>query len=373
MVGDSGTVLYYHDSSWEQVVLPDDYTALRFRAVHATSTENVWVAGDKGTIIHFDGTGWKEVINPLSAQPIPISDIYFFDAHNGWACGDSTFFLKCTDDQWTAVTGNWFIDSTNELKNLESMDFVDRNNGWAILQEFRNSILHWDGVTWKRQTVECKNNYMLIDISAFDTQHILAVGRTDGILRYENDTWFDIADTGTIVNRGAAYYTAVDMVDTAEAWIAFRRISGNLKNDHATLYHYKNGIMSYTLTVRKSIFLDIHFTDKEHGWAVGSVVARYGAGDPTVLHDKQQKSISSTSNTILGINNSTISYFCTSDGLLYFYLYSVNGKLIKKIAKQVHTTGIQILRLDNFDLPAGVYFCNVVFNDYVHGTKVVLH
>lgn len=373
MVGDSGTVLYYHDSSWEQVILPDDYTALRFHAVHATSLENIWVSGDKGTIIHFDGTGWKEVIHPLTGQQIPIRDIYFFDAHNGWASCDSIFLLKCTNDLWTVVTGDWFIDTIYFMKNLVSIDFTSPDNGWAVIQDRYNSILHWDGVTWKRQPVQYKWRYTLYDISAYDAQHVFAVGRTSGILRYEEDLWFDLADTNRAAERGAAFYTAVEMVDTAEVWLTHFYISGNLKANHASIRHYKQGILNHVFAVRKQFFYDIHFIDKEHGWAVGTVVARYGAGDPTAVHDKQQKCISSTSNTIQCIYNSAISYYCTTEGLLFFYLYSVNGKLIKKIEKLVYITGIQILHLDNFDLPAGVYFCNVVFNDQVHGTKVVLH
>lgn len=101
------------------------------RAIFFVDSNTGWVTGDGGTIRKTTdgGTTWNQQVSGTTIDNL--SGICFIDSLTGWIVGGpydtSCVILKTTDggSNWVEQTSpiNWY---------LESVQFLDANNGWAV-------------------------------------------------------------------------------------------------------------------------------------------------------------------------------------------------------------------------------------------------
>jgi photosystem II stability/assembly factor-like uncharacterized protein len=72
-----------------------------------------------------------------------LNSIFYVDDQNGWAVGDNGTILRFTNGSWSSFP-------SGTVRNLKSVWFTDNNNGWAV--GANGTILYFDGTSWTTQT-----------------------------------------------------------------------------------------------------------------------------------------------------------------------------------------------------------------------------
>jgi photosystem II stability/assembly factor-like uncharacterized protein len=96
-VGDSGKILHYQGSTWQQTDSPVE-TALW--DVDMRSTEEGWIVGDNGTILHFDGVVWSITAVPTQAGLYAVT---IDDEGEAWAVGSGGTLLRFDGQKWVKM------------------------------------------------------------------------------------------------------------------------------------------------------------------------------------------------------------------------------------------------------------------------------
>ena len=94
------------------------------RSIYFPSSSKGWIAGDNGTILHTSdgGKNWEKQTSGTSYN---LNSICFIDENNGWAAGDSIIL-------YTSDGGlNWRYSETFEGINFYNINFTDKENGWT--------------------------------------------------------------------------------------------------------------------------------------------------------------------------------------------------------------------------------------------------
>jgi len=82
-VGDSGTIIRWNGTGWNNVSSPIPVGKHLFSVDMVSSTEG-WAVGSDGCIIHWDGTRWSNVTSPTGAWLMCIDMV---SSTNGWIVG----------------------------------------------------------------------------------------------------------------------------------------------------------------------------------------------------------------------------------------------------------------------------------------------
>lgn len=191
-------------------------TADAMKAVHFVSTTTGWASGENGSIMKTinGGNSWTLQNSGTSET---LRAIFFADANNGWAAGDNGTIVA------TTTGGNsWQSQSSGVGTTLTGIEFVNSTTGWIV--GLNNTILKTTtGTSWSAQT-----------------------------------------------NQGGAMW-GLSMLSTTNGWSAgdFNSVQGSprlLKTTNGTSWAntYNSGVSSF------SGFSDIHFSDANTGWVVGS-------------------------------------------------------------------------------------------------------
>jgi photosystem II stability/assembly factor-like uncharacterized protein len=132
VVGDSGIVLISNDRgiSWTQ------QTSITISELNAITLWNCpgYIVGDNGIILKTpnDGLSWEI---QQSGNPYPLNSVSFIDGDNGWAVGGGGggFFYDSATVLHTSDGGiNWLSQLNEEMTGLYDVHFVDENIGWAV-------------------------------------------------------------------------------------------------------------------------------------------------------------------------------------------------------------------------------------------------
>lgn len=285
----------------------------RFQSIHFVDAQHGWVAGgydvpyigrSRGVILKTEdgGVSWQS-INGLFLSKI--NKVYFSDRANGWAVGDRGN-LHQTGISFTSNGGQtWSSQSSGEMRDW--VDAVQTSGGFI-------------GVAESGELATVNNNQLqpsillngaqakLNRICLLDPQQGIGVGR-DGtviktndagrsftpIIKSDQTTDGAAAANGLIQQLQLFDFTAV-CVSPGKIWFA-----GNPGSIVFSVDRSSGAVMTHTTGVAVPIF-DLHFSDDQHGWAVGAlgqILATNDGGQSWQVQRGQYRSVA-----LLGVADS---------------------------------------------------------------------
>jgi photosystem II stability/assembly factor-like uncharacterized protein len=187
------------------------------KAVHFTSISTGWVAGENGTIMKTldGGVNWN-LLNSGTSQTLRA--IFFIDTNNGWACGDLGTLITTTDGG-----ANWTFQNSGTSNTLTGIEFVSSTTGWAV--GLNNTLIKTttSGSTWTTQA-----------------------------------------------NQGGSMW-GLSMINATNGWSAgdYNSVQSSVRllkttNGNNWTAVYNSGVTTF------NSFNDIHFSDANSGWVVGT-------------------------------------------------------------------------------------------------------
>ena len=190
--------------------------------------------------------------------PTPLNSVHFVDDNNGWAVGlnyaPQRGVILHTVNGGTA----WTEQTSNVNTELRSVHFVDDNNGWAVGDN--GVILHTvdGGTAWTGQTSSVTNN--LRSVHFVDANNGWVVG-VNGVILHTTDGGIKWTK---YVNVGSGTLNSVHFTDSNNGWIV---------GDNQLILYTVNGGSTWvdqTPSTGSGTLNSVHFTDRNNGWAVGS-------------------------------------------------------------------------------------------------------
>ena len=248
---------------WEEQQTPE--LTYAYNDIYFVDTDNGWAVGDIGKIVHTTdgGENWSEQTSGTAGN---LNSVYFVDADNGWAVGEADSHSNGGGlIMYTSNGGSsWdFRDSSACAfdRDLNSVDFIDANEGWAVGEDGR--VCH---------TVNGGDDWTFVDIET--TQTLSQVFFNDdglhgwiatygGILKVYytidgGDTWdYSILHTGE-----SGYIPSIYFINNLQGWAT---------THIGTLYYTDDGGISWTHVDSPPPFSveSIFFIDENEGWMVG--------------------------------------------------------------------------------------------------------
>ncbi|MFH1052189.1 MAG: YCF48-related protein [bacterium] len=156
---------------------------VNFQCITFTDDNTGWIIGDdqlnKELVLYKTtdaGENW--VKNVLDLPCYSLSYIFFSDAEHGWISGNyPTYLLRTTDGG-----ENWIKKDMNTQKSINSLFFIDENEGWAVGGSYDRIngssilIIHTTdgGENWEMQLDTW--TYSMNDVVFYDNQNGWAVG-----------------------------------------------------------------------------------------------------------------------------------------------------------------------------------------------------
>lgn len=192
VVGDSGTIIWYNGSSWQNVAVGS--TDQDLKDVVSFPTGDVWTVGDSYrvigtnyyTILHKDNaTDWGDGDGGITGG-VNLKSIWGEDSSYIYAVGDSGTILMFNGSTWVKQTNT----RTETLRGIWGSSATD---AWAVGDAHKISkstycytLLHTTngGANWT--PVDKTGNTRLYSIWGTDANHIFAVGEGGTILYCNN-------------------------------------------------------------------------------------------------------------------------------------------------------------------------------------------
>ena len=153
----------------EQHYVEDDFLG----GIDALEANNVWAVGENGNNYFFDGISWRKLDNNFTNGTFYSTGISVLDSNSIWVCGNT-----------------------------------DLNS--------HGKIFYFDGIEWIEQFNT--DGYHIQAISAYDNEHVWAVGSGGKIYFYDGASWFVQADFGSDTT-----FLDVDVVADKFVWAAGSR------------------------------------------------------------------------------------------------------------------------------------------------------
>jgi photosystem II stability/assembly factor-like uncharacterized protein len=410
----------YSQTGWVQQNLPAQVPGLF--GIHSLDSQNIWAVGDNGTILNSSdgGASWSEINSPVT---YPLYNVHFINADTGWFGGNHasiTEVMRTTDRglSWesqilytpsdlgtndiefiqggpgeaprgfvTAGLSNvWRTDDygvnwvTSPIGgcgagDLESICFIDRNEGWFVgtpSAASEVSIVHTTdgGQTFTIQTNPTDPDIKLNGVCFADNQHGIAVGLS-GTMLYTADggqNW-EIRPSPAPGNRWQSVY----MTETGKAWAVGQ--NGNIA--YSTDWGYNWTLQSSGVSTE---LWEVHFINDNEGWIVG------GLGQGFILHtmnggitDISEPVNNAIENYKLAQNypnpfnpETVIGWQLAVSSHIKLNIYNVNGQMVESLINERFPVGLYSVRFDGSDLPSGVYYYQLEADDYKEVKKMIL-
>ena len=322
--GSQGTILKTTDggNSWS---LQNSFTVYELFSIDFANESTGWTVGVGGTILKTTngGTNWTP---QNSSFPDIISDVDFVDSLYGWAAtyasgAIETTIIKTTDggDFWELVNVPMLIPFP-----LFSVDFIDRNTGWAVgyLEIIYKSID--GGNNWFEQQ-SWTSEMHLYSVSFADEQNGWAVG-VGGVIDHTSD-------------------------------------SGNTWNAQSS--------------GTTNILWDVYFVNPTTGWAVGDngLILKYTT--PVSVEDRESdptpNQFSLEQNFPNPFNPSTtIEFSIPESGNVKLKVFNFLGEAVAVLMDEYMDTGSYKINFNASELPSGIYFYKIDVNNHSSVKKMIL-
>ena len=216
------------------------------------------------------GSPWKTQKSGTSKD---INSISFIDSNNGWAVGAGGLILYTDNGGASWETQNSPISESGWLCDVK---FIDLKNGWAVGKNITDDggygiILHTvdGGITWEKQKGESPAE--LREVNFIDINKGWVIGYGGTILHTDNGgkTW-KAQESGV-----SGELEGVQFLDQKTGWIVGTEKKGGNKW-FSIILHTDNGGTTWNIQEReiKGSINDVNFINYKVGWAVGVEIIR---------------------------------------------------------------------------------------------------
>jgi photosystem II stability/assembly factor-like uncharacterized protein len=220
----------------------------------AVGGDKVDLSGTKeGIILHTTDGGktWNKQIT----VPYVLNGLDFISGNEGWAVGANGMIRH-------TINGgkNWSTQTSPLTGSLNSVYFIDENNGWIVSQDNWGEIAHTTngGSTWNRQTAPTRNP--LVDVFFINSKKGWIVGMDSTLLRTTNGgaSWLRV--DLTVTNNW--FLRSVYFIDEFHGWTVGIYGIIMLTNDGGITWQEIKSGFDETLN-------SVYFIDPKNGWATG--------------------------------------------------------------------------------------------------------
>lgn len=263
----------WNGTAWRGSALPTGLSSV-INAGSATSASNVWaVTQFGGDILHWNGSGWS-VAKDLTGSgqltgvtAISTKDVWVFGG-GGFTGGLGTWHFN--GQSWTHITGT--------ATGLEEASAVSASDIWGIgsVSSSADSIMRFNGSTWRRLTAKALSGLQFADIlaksskSVWATATVLTNSFAPRLLHHTSNGWSKTSlpwsvDPGRIARdgRGGLWLTAFGK--SGQSWIIHRSASGNWR---------RTQVIAGT---GAAMFRPVHIPGTTSLWSFGLVEGTSGA------------------------------------------------------------------------------------------------
>ncbi|HUI28863.1 MAG TPA: YCF48-related protein [Candidatus Acidoferrales bacterium] len=334
-----------------------------------------------GAVIHKTtdgGSTWEKKIISTDSGEVGLQ-IQFVDDNNGWALiynlsNGSGSLQKSTDggDNWTSIASD----------SVGIFYFVDANNGWTVAGSQDSSMLicHTTngGVNWVSQYTD-RSPGTLNAIQFTDLDNGWVVGDSGKILKTTDGgaNWTPITNTGI---NPLSYSKCLFFLNADTGWIGTNDGIPEHGPDRVIL-HTTDGGSSWTTSFRdknnNSAIFSVFFLDANNGWFTGDygLIGHTTNGGTGVGNDgiKIPDAYSLDQNYPNPFNPSTvISYQLSTVSNVTLKVYDVLGREVETLINQRQAAGSHSVTFNAANLPSGVYFYRLQAGSYNLTKKLLL-
>lgn len=315
-VGDSGTILHYNGTGWVITQTNDTFTLY---SVYCIDNKHVWIVGRMNRnpyndlVLKFNGVSWVQ--ENFGYHPYPNS-ICFTDSINGWIAGEDGIYkheqtgwvldtiisgcksISFPDPKhgWVATTyGIYKYTDTGWLKQVSygsfnSISFVDSTFGWVV---GNNTIFKYTGDKWQEDTEIYPVHFNSVFFT--DRNNGWVAGNYGQILKRTGNQWlyetpvkkipyaeqisFTDKDYGWFAGYlGLLNYNQGNWLEypinlyVRDVFILSRNLGWAVGDSGIILKFDGNSWTKYPSHTTNPLYA-VHFTDANHGWAVGYQIA----------------------------------------------------------------------------------------------------
>ena len=136
-------MLHWNGNDWNMVESPQIVGTRTLWAVDMVSSSDAWAVGDSGIILRWDGTNWQNVTSPTTKHLFSVNMV---NSTNGWAVGSDGCIIHWDGAIWSNVaspSGAW----------LNCVSMVSSTDGW---------IVGADGIYRWQEVSSFSTNYLII-------------------------------------------------------------------------------------------------------------------------------------------------------------------------------------------------------------------
>jgi len=248
-----GIVLHTTDGgeNWDVQITPSSM----LKEIDFINENEGWAVGRDGMIRYTvsGGDAWGTQDSPLNGR---LESVCFIDEDNGWIVSSSNW----GEIIHTSNGGNTWTKQTNATNNpLYDVFFIDEFKGWAVGLDSTIIRTTDGGQNWERVITNAANGYRFASVFFIDEMKGWVTGIYGSIMLTEDggSSWQEI-ESGT-----SELLNSVFFIDHTNGWIA---------GDAGTILRTTNGGYSWfkqTTGVSTNFLSSIHFTNHYNGWAVG--------------------------------------------------------------------------------------------------------
>lgn len=354
-----GDILKTTDAGETWVSQVSTYT-LPLYGIAFTSPETGYLAGSiniKKTTN--GGTNWVDVYT--SNQNEIFGDIFFTNINTGYAVGSYGRLLKTTNagTSWNSST------IPNAGTFLNSIFFVNDNTGYAVGGESKSLKTTDAGATWEVMNITSGflnlNNIYFNDINTGYASHGTGIFKTTN----GGTTWFQLSTPSGGYNNvqfrnNYGYAIAGDgkiikSIDGGGSWIVQPTVTSNplyalyFNSDN---FVYAGGVRG---NMMKTIPQELLVTPVS------------GNQNETPGSFYLQQNYPNPFNPV-----TTIKFGIVKSGNVQIRVYDVAGKMVEELLNNGYNPGSYEIRWDASKYSSGIYFYNIVTNEFIQTKKMVL-
>jgi photosystem II stability/assembly factor-like uncharacterized protein len=310
------------------------------------------------------GDNWTEQTNHPTDRNLYA--VFFLNEALGWACGRAATIIQ------TSTGGNPWIWSKQPDPASYFLDiyFTDASNGWAV--GYAGWIYHTinGGISWGPQTFPYTPKSKLESVYFVDASTGWIVGERGDIVKTTNGggTWI-AQNSGT-----SNWLYSVHFFNQNVGWTVGRYATIKYTTDGGTTWVSQDSSHAGTNTLA-SVF----FIDHKIGWAVGQngiILKTWTGGTLSNVDDNNNNLIRDYKlfqNHPNPFNPSTtISYKLPEADFVSILIYDVSGKEISKLVNEYKRSGTHEIKWDGTNFPSGIYYYQLITNDFVDTKKFIL-
>ncbi len=180
-----GRLLRFDGSTWSLTDMP----WMKFRAIHGSAADDVYIVGEAGLVLRFDGTNWSSQASESAGG--------IYDA---WGSGPNDVFAVYGNDVLHYDGSTWSTMITGAPTGLQGIWGTGPDDVFAV--GLSGTIVHYDGSSWS--SMSSGTTQLLNALCGSGPDNVFAVGASGTICRYDGSAW-SIEASGTTKSLSGAW------------------------------------------------------------------------------------------------------------------------------------------------------------------------